>query len=578
MLDLLIKDGLVVDGTGTPPYRANVGIRSGLIVDVGKVDETARETIQADGRVVTPGFIDVHTHYDAQVFWDPYLTPSIFNGVTSVIAGNCGFTLAPLPDVGGSYLMEMLSRVEGMPIAALKQGVPWGTWKSTADYFALLDGNLAINAGFKVGHSTIRRVVMGDAATQRSATTDEIEAMQGLLRRGLEAGALGFSSSWCPTHVDANGDPVPSRWASADEILALAGVCGDFDGTSLEFLPDFDEDFERNANLTTRMSAAARRTLNWNQLEVAADREDLVERKLSVGDRAQKEGGRVVALTMPMQFVMRYSFLTAFLLDALKDWAAPMALPVRERLEFLQDPHNRRVLEEGGLNSGAYAQYADWPNRVIQQTFAPELSRYEGRLVADIAAEENKRPFDALLDIVCADELRTIFTNIPPVDSVADWELKRRVWRDGRALIGASDAGAHLDFIDTFKLQAWFLQRVVDELQLVPLEEAIHYFTDAPARLYGLRGRGRLAPGYHADVVVFDPQTVGCEPVALRFDLPGDAGRLFARSTGFDHVFVNGIQVLEAGHTIEDRRPGKVLRSGADTFTPSLNSRGDHPA
>src|ERR1700704_4372412 len=238
MYDILIRGGDLIDGTGSARRRADVGIQGDRIVAIGDLDDGAVETIDATGKVVAPGFVDVHTHYDAQVFWDGALTPSPLHGVTTALAGNCGFTIAPLSDdaADGDYLMRMLARVEGMPLESLREGVPWN-WTSTAEYFDEIEGRLGINAGFMVGHSAMRRVVMGEESTAREAKPEELEAMQALLRDGLAAGAMGFSSSWARTHNDADGHMVPSRLASRDEIVELCSTVSEFPGTSLEFIP-----------------------------------------------------------------------------------------------------------------------------------------------------------------------------------------------------------------------------------------------------------------------------------------------------------------------------------------------------
>jgi N-acyl-D-aspartate/D-glutamate deacylase len=393
--------------------------------------------------------------------------------------------------------------------------------------------------------------------------------MRGVLASSLAAGGLGLSSSWGQAHRDASGEPVPSRWADGDELIALAAVCGDFDGTSLEFIPNSVGDaFDQEIDLMVRMSTAARRPLNWNAIPAAAaDREEAFA-KLRGGTLARERGGKIVALTIPMTPLLRYSFRTGFLLDAIPGWAKPMSLDWREKLALLKDPVERRRLDESSKQMIGIP-VADWGNRVILETFSPEVKRYEGRIVDDIAAEEAKTPFDALVDICVADDLRTIFTPVPVEETKADWQARLALWRDDRALVGASDAGAHLDFLNTFNLQSWFLDRAVRQEALLPIEEAIYYFTGAPARLYGLRDRGVLREGAFADIVVFDEATVGSGPVHTRFDLPAGAARLYADAIGISHVLVNGQSVVAANEPT-GTLPGTVLRSGRDTYTPAL--------
>src|SRR4051812_31560698 len=286
MLDLVIKGAAVVDGTGASRRQADVGVRGDRIVAVGELDEAATRTIDADGRVVAPGFVDVHTHYDAQVFWDPTLSPSPLHGVTTVLGGNCGFTIAPLVSREAEYLMTMLARVEGMPLDALAAGVPWN-WTTTAAYLDAIPA-LSVNAGFMVGHSALRRVVMGDDGTSRAATADEVEQMQGMLRDGLVAGAVGFSSSWAETHNDATGEMVPSRHATLEELIALSSVCAEMPGTSLEFIPTVRDFGDEHYDVMTRMSVAAGRPLNWNLLTVNAKNGAGVEQRLAAGTYARE--------------------------------------------------------------------------------------------------------------------------------------------------------------------------------------------------------------------------------------------------------------------------------------------------
>jgi N-acyl-D-aspartate/D-glutamate deacylase len=565
MLDTIIRGGTVVDGTGAPGRRADLGISNGRIAAIGKLDEEATRVIDADGKIVAPGFVDIHTHYDAQVFWDQTLSPSPLHGVTTVIGGNCGFTIAPLEPEHGDYLMRMLARVEGMPIGALQEGVPWN-WRTFGEYLDLIDGTLAPNAGFLVGHSTIRRVAMGERATKETATPEDLDAMRSLLDASLAAGGLGFSSSWARTHNDAAGDMVPSRYASEDEILALCRVVREHPGTTLEFIPCLGmfEDFA--PDLMTRMSLAADRPVNWNVLFVGKGSEAMTEHNLAASDYATAHGARVLALTMPFAPSPRICFDSGFLLDTIPGWEKPMALPHDEKKAMLASADGRKVLQEAALRPSAGFNVSNWGIYVINETFAPENKQWEGKRVSEIATAQGVDEFDALCDIAVADDLMTGFGFPSRPDDDETWQARMKVWRDGRAVVGASDAGAHLDFLATFNYSTVLLGHPVRERGLLPIEEAIHLLTDIPARLYGVKERGRLGDGWHADLTIIDPETVGAHPVRMRFDLPTGAPRLYGGADGIDHVLVNGVEIVDHGE-FTDARPGTLLRSGRDTET-----------
>lgn len=567
MLDIKISGGTVVDGTGAPARDASVGIRDGRVVAVGDVGESARQEIDARGQVVSPGFIDIHTHYDAQVFWDPGLTPSSVHGVTTVIGGNCGFTIAPLVPEAGEYLMRMLARVEGMPLESLAQGVPWN-WRSFGEYLDRIDGTLAINAGFLVGHSALRRVVMGERAVGEEATPQQIEAMAALLGESLAAGGLGFSSSLSPTHNDGDGNPVPSRSATHDELLAMARVVRQHPGTTVELLPGVGEFDEKNRELMIRMSLEANRPLNWNVLICNAMIPQLAEAQLAVSDEAAARGARVVALTLAQVMTMRVNLRTGFLFDTLPGWAEVIGMPLAERIRAFADPAVRRRLEAGATSEGAgiFGFLARWHELTVDETFAAENAGLAGRKVGEIAAAQGKTPFDAMLDIAVADELRTSFMTQTFGDDEASWKMRADSWHDPRTIVGASDAGAHLDMIDTFACGTALLGAAVRDRRLMRLEDAIQQLTQAPAELYGIRDRGVLRPGARADVVVFDPDTIGVGPVHTRYDLPGGAGRLYAEAEGIAHVLVNGVEIVR-GKELTGQRPGTLLRSGRDTDT-----------
>jgi N-acyl-D-aspartate/D-glutamate deacylase len=566
MLDVVITGGTVIDGTGAAGVQADIGIRDGKIVEIGDINESASRRIDASDQVVAPGFIDIHTHYDAQAFWDTSLSPSPLHGVTTVMGGNCGFTIAPLTGEDGDYLMRMLARVEGMPLESLQQGVPWD-WTSTAEYLDRLDGTLMPNAGFLVGHSAIRRVVMKEAATEREATADELEQMKRLLRDGLAAGGMGFSSTWSTSHNDHTGVPVPSRHASRDEVIALCSVVKEFPGTTLEFIPQVGPFSDATFELMADMSVAANRPLNWNLLAVQAQNWEHVQHQLSGGDIAEAKGGRVLALTLPDTFRLRLNLRSGFVLDILPGWDKLMALPPAEKLAMLRDPAGRKHMNDLAQSPTTNLKsLANWTTYTLLETFSAQWKPYEGKTLGEIGTMLGKEPWDVLCDISIDDDLNTVIASMDTGQTDASWEKRVEVWRDPRAIVGASDAGAHLDMIDSFSYATTLIARTTVDRSLLPLEEAVHYLTGSPAALYGLKGRGVLAAGNAADIVVFDPTRIGPGEVFTKFDLPGGAGRVYGEANGIANVLVNGVECVAGGELL-DARPGTLLRSGRDTDT-----------
>jgi len=565
-LDLAITGGMVVDGTGAVPQRSDVGVKDGRIVEIGELSTSATETIDATGLAVSPGFIDLHTHYDAQAFWDTTLSPSPMHGVTTVFGGNCGFTIAPLTPQDGDYLMRMLARVEGMPLESLQQGVPWN-WSTTAEYLDALDGTLLPNAGFLVGHSALRRVVMHDDANERAATPQEIEQMVLLLRAGLSAGGMGFSSTWSPSHNDHTGAPVPSRHASREELLALCSEVRHHEGTTLEFIPAVGEFSREVFELMGDMSAAANRPLNWNLLQVYSQNWELVQHQLAGFDIAASRGGQVLALTLPDTFRLRLNFKSGFILDILDGWDKLMSLPDEEKLTMMSTADGRarmNAMAQGTV--GPTRSIGNWGGYILLEIFNEKWKKYEGRIVGEVAQELKVDPWDLLCDIVVADGLLTVIANQDRGQDRDTWDKRIQVWRDHRAVVGASDAGAHLDMIDSYAFSTTMIARAVREHELMPLEEAVYHLTDRPARLYGIKGRGRIATGWAADITVFDASTIGPGPAQMRFDLPGGAGRVYGESIGVEHVIVNGVPAVRNNVALGSR-PGTLLRSGRDTET-----------
>jgi N-acyl-D-aspartate/D-glutamate deacylase len=569
MLDEVITGVTVIDGTGAPGYIADVAIRDGRVVAVGSVDEPAAVTTDGTGLMLAPGFIDPHTHYDAQLLWDPLASPSSEHGVTTVIGGNCGFTLAPLLPGDGDYLRKMMAKVEGMPLAALENGTDW-SWESFADYLERLEGRIAVNAGFLVGHCAIRRYVMGPEAVGSEADAEQIAAMRAELAKSIQAGALGFSFTNSTSHSDGDGEPVASRWATHDEMIALCEETGQHPGTTLEgIVPGcLDRFADDEIELLARMSAAANRPMNWNVLTVDSREPDRVARQLQAFDRAEQLGGRVVALTMPVQVPMNMSFLNFCGLWLLPGWQAVLGVPVAERIERLRDPDTRLKLLENSLSqaAGVFRRLADWGDYLIGDTYSAANEGLKGRIVKDIAAERGHSNFGTLLDIVIADELRTILWPIPQDDDDESWRMRAELWNDPRSMIGGSDAGAHLDRMFGAAYTTQFLADCLRGRQLVSVENAVRMMTSAPASLFGLKDRGVIREGAIADLVMFDPATVGSDEARLVKDLPGDSARLTAGSFGVSRVWVSGTVVV-ADSAPTGATPGTVLKSGRDTDT-----------
>lgn len=569
MLDYVIRNGLVVDGTGQPARQADVGIRDGKIVAVGEVDEAGSTELDADGLVVSPGVIDPHTHYDAQLFWDPTASPSNLHGVTTVIAGNCGFTLAPIKPEDHDYIRRMMAKVEGMPLVALENGITWN-WTSFADYLSRLEGKLGVNAGFLVGHCALRRWVMGAERGGEVATDTEIAEMSRLLAESIEAGGLGFSSSQSRTHSDGDGNPISSRNADRREMLAFCEVVRDHPGTTLEYITNgcLDSFSDEEIDLMVAMTTTAHRPLNWNLLTIDSRTPEKTARQLEASEKAARAGGRIVALTMPTLVPMNMSFRNHCALFLIPGWGDVMGLPVDQRIEKLRDPEVRDRLDElaHSESAGVFRRLANWSNYIIGDTYAPQNQGLSWRDVGAIAAEQGKAPFDALLDLVIADDLRTVLWPKASDGDDASWRARVEVWNNPGAMIGGSDAGAHLDRMCGSNYPTSFLGDCLRQRKLVTLERAVQLMTEAPAQLFGLRDRGRLAEGMAADVFVFDPERVGSEPATLVNDLPGGSPRLVAEAKGVVRVLVNGTEIVADGSPT-GRLPGTLLRSGHDTET-----------
>ncbi|MEU3488896.1 N-acyl-D-amino-acid deacylase family protein [Streptomyces massasporeus] len=574
MLDHVIQGATVVDGTGAPAYTADVGIRDGRIAVVGTVTEEARSVEDATGLVLTPGFVDPHTHYDAQLFWDPYATPSLNHGVTTVAGGNCGFTLAPLhPERPGDadYTRRMMSRVEGMALVALEEGAPWN-WHSFGEYLDALEGRIAVNAGFMVGHCALRRYVMGPEAVGGQPTQEQLAAMVRLLREAMDAGAWGLSTTQSSSHSDGDGQPVASRHAQPAELLALSRAVGECEGTQIEAIVAgcLDQFSDAEIDLFVEMSAVAGRPLNWNVLTIDAAVPERVPRQLLASEQARKAGGRVVALTMPILTPMNMSLGTFCALNLIPGWGPVLGLPVPERIEKLRDPQVRAELlrRARSKEAGVFRRLSNFGRYVIGDTYSEANAGLTGRVVNDIAEERGQEPFACLVEICANDGLRTVLWPMPTDNDPASWVLRAQTWQHEDVLLGGSDAGAHLDRMCGAPYTTRFLGDCLRGRKLVGLEHAVKMLTDDPARLFGLRERGQVREGWHADLVLLDPERIDAGPATLVHDLPGDSPRLDSRALGVRAVWVNGVEAIR-DDVVTGAVPGRVLRSGRDTETVS---------
>ncbi|MFD5100679.1 N-acyl-D-amino-acid deacylase family protein [Streptomyces albidochromogenes] len=575
MLDHLIRGATVVDGTGAPAYVADVGLREGRIAVIaapGTVDEPARTTEDAEGLVLAPGFVDPHTHYDAQLFWDPYATPSLNHGVTTVAGGNCGFTLAPLhPDrpEDADYTRRMMSKVEGMSLVALEEGAPWN-WHTFGEYLDALEGRIAVNAGFMVGHCALRRHVMGADAVGGQPTERQMAHMVQLLHDAMDAGAWGLSTTQSSTHSDGDGQPVASRHARPAELIALSRAVGEHEGTQLEAIVAgcLDQFTDDEIDLFVDMTTAAGRPLNWNVLTIDAAVPERVPRQLRASERARRAGGRIVALTMPILTPMNMSLGTFCALNLIPGWGDILALPVPERIEKLRDADVRAEMlrRADSKEAGVFRRLADFERYVIGDTYSEANEGLSGRVVRDIAAERGQDPFHCLVEICAGDRLRTVLWPMPSDNDPASWELRQRTWQHEDVLLGGSDAGAHLDRMCGAPYTTRFIGDCLRGRGLVPLERAVRMLTDDPAQMFGLRERGRIEEGFHADLVLFDPERIAAGPATLVHDLPGGSPRLDAKAIGVVSVRVNGVETIRDDQ-VTGAVPGTVLRSGRDTRT-----------
>ncbi len=550
--DLAIRGGTVVDGTGAPRRAADVGLRDGRIAAIGRLDGAARETLDATGRVVAPGFVDIHTHYDAQVFWDRMLTISPWHGVTSVVMGNCGFGIAPTHPKHRDLIIRTLENVEGMSADALLAGVgPKWDFETFPEFLDAIERRgTAINVGALVGHTPVRLYVMGEESTERPATEAEIAHMRRIVAEALAAGAIGFATSKAQTHVGYAGKPVPSRAAELAEIEALAGALGESGHGLMQatigrgfFLDEF-----------ATIQRKTGRPVSWTALLAGAfgpeGHRDVLSKSLAL----QREGVQVVPQVSCRPLMFEYQFKAPFLFESSPLFAPVSKADFEGKKRIYADPEFRAKFLERTLGNGT------WNRTEISS--APTAPALEQRVVADVAAERGIDPVTLVLDLALASNLEARF-RVAAMNT--DEKALAELLTHPSTMLGLSDAGAHASQLCDANFSTYLLAHWVRETGVLTLEQAVRLLTSRSADVFGIHGRGRLETGLAADVVVFDADRVGTTPLRRVRDLPAGADRLVADALGIDAVIVNGTVIREHDRDRVDPEgplPGVLLRGG----------------
>ncbi|PYM34587.1 MAG: amidohydrolase [Candidatus Rokuibacteriota bacterium] len=560
--DLVIKNGMVIDGSGLPRYRADVGVRHGRIVTLGRIRERAREVIDADGQVVAPGIVDGHTHMDAQVFWDPLGTSSCWHGVTTVVMGNCGFTLAPCAAADKHMVIRNLERAEDIPPAAMAAGIEW-RWTTFPEFLDCLETlPKGINYSGYIGHSALRTYVMGERAFEEPAGEKDLQAMERELRDAIRAGAMGFTTSRSPAHETLDGGPVASRAASWDEVRRLVSVMGDLNAGLFELAGEGVDRAPGDPSLReyhVRLRDLAVETGRPVTFGVFSRREvpGIWRAYLALLEETAAAGGRMFAQVHSRSLSALLSFKTQLPFDGLPVWKELRALPLAEQEQRLRDPQlRRRLVEASGARDsrravGTEARPADYDWLLVFDTV-------EGphRTVAEVARERGQHPAATMIDLALEKDLDLFF--LQPVAN-EDQDAALELMRHPRCVTTFSDSGAHVSQLMDSSLQTHLLSHWVRTKRAFTLEQAVRMITLVPATLWGFADRGLIREGMAADLMVFDPDTIAAEMPEVVDDLPAGARRLVQRTRGIAATVVNGEVLLRDGkHT--GALPGRLLR------------------
>ena len=561
--DLVIKNGVLIDGSGLPRHHADVAVRHGRIAAVGRIRERAREVMDADGLVIAPGFIDGHTHMDAQIFWDPLGTCSCWHGVTTVVMGNCGFTLAPCPESQKHLVVRNLERAEDIAAEAMAAGIEW-KWTTFPEFLDCLDAlPKGINYAGYLGHCALRTYVMGERAFEQAASEDDLHAMERELRDAIRAGAIGFTTSRSPIHETPDGRPVASRLATWDEVRRLVGVMGDLNAGLFELAGEAvgrelsDPVAFRDYHVRLRdLAVETGRPVTWGNFS-RLEAPDVWRRYLDLLDETAAAGGRMFAQVHSRGLNVVLSFKTQLPFDHLPAWKPFRALALAEQRQRLRDPETRRRLiagaherpERRALGTEARPFPYEW-------IFLYDTVAGPHRTVAEIARERGVDPAEAMIDLALEKDLDRFFVH--PVAN-EDQDTVLEMMRHPRAVVTFSDSGAHVSQIVDSSLQTHLLSHWVRAKQAFTLEQAVRMLTLVPATYWGFADRGLVREGFVADLIVFDPDTISPEMPEVVNDLPAGARRLVQRARGITATIVNGEVLLRDGkHT--GALPGQLLR------------------
>jgi len=556
MYDLLLKGGRIYDGSGMPSSYADVGISGGKIVEIGRLNGGAKRTLNVDGLAVAPGFIDPHTHLDAQLFWDPLGTSSCFHGVTSVVVGNCGLSLAPAKPEDRDAVIKSFVRVEAISRRVLEEGIQW-KWKSTAEYLDALGTRLGINAAALIGHIAVRHNVMGEDAVERQATAEEIAKMKELVRQGMEAGAVGFSTNQNPRHIREDKKPVASRLAADEELGSLLDVLAEMNSGVVQ-LSGGGADARGRIAYAAQMARRTGRPVLWQSINHSWSRPNHWEEMLANTQRVFKEEGLpIYAMTQAKPFQNRYTLLDAQCFDEFPTWKSAMFSPVPLRKQMFADSAMRKKLRAEAIEDQSPSVFPRrWDVIFVDHVKLPKNKIFEHKSVQEIASAADKDGLDWFLDISLEEDLQTRFVH---TNTQGDPQAVCEILKHPAVMIGQSDAGAHMGYDARFGYSTAFLGCWVRDHGIMSLEEAVNKLTFRVASVFGLSDRGLLRAGFAADIAVFDPATVNTlEPEYVQ-DLPANETRMIQKAAGVPHTVVNGEVVIENGAPT-GALPGKVLR------------------